>query len=100
MKIFAEDPEVLNLLGSCYVEFRDFPKAKIYYDQSAQLARAQTESIVGKLQSAAELQQQLRDIPSSTEAQRTQPVRLENPPSLQGVLDKLDLLIKNAGVFS
>lgn len=69
-------------------------------DQSAQLARAQTESIVGKLQSAAELQQQLRDIPSSTEAQRTQPVRLENPPNLQGVLDKLDMLIKNAGVFS
>lgn len=69
-------------------------------DQSAQLARAQTESIVGKLQSASELQQQLRDIPSSTEAQRTQPVRLENPPNLQGVLDKLDLLIKNAGVFS
>jgi hypothetical protein len=69
-------------------------------DQSAQLARAQTESIVGKLQSAAELQQQLRDIPSSTEAQRTQPVRLENPPNLQGVLDKLDTLIKNAGVFS
>ena len=69
-------------------------------DQSAQLARAQTESIVGKLQSAAELQQQLRDIPSSTEAQRTQPVRLENPPNLQGVLEKLDMLIKNAGVFS
>ena len=43
---------------------------------------------------------QLRDIPTSTEAQRTQPVRLENPPSLQGVLDKLDTLIKNAGVFS
>jgi len=69
-------------------------------DQSAQLARAQTESIVGKLQSAAELQQQLRDIPSSTEAQRTQPVRLENPPNLQGVLQKLDILIANAGVFS
>jgi len=69
-------------------------------DQSAQLARAQTESIVGKLQSASELQQQLRDIPSSTEAQRTQPVRLENPPNLQGVLDKLDKLIANAGVFS
>jgi len=69
-------------------------------DQSAQLARAQTESIVGKLQSASELQQQLRDIPSSTEAQRTQPVRLENPPNLQGVLDKLDRLIANAGVFS
>ena len=43
---------------------------------------------------------QLRDIPSSTEAQRTQPVRLENPPNLQGVLDKLDRLIANAGVFS
>lgn len=43
---------------------------------------------------------QLRDIPSSTEAQRTQPVRLENPPNLQGVLDKLDILIRNAGVFS
>jgi hypothetical protein len=43
---------------------------------------------------------QLRDIPSSTEAQRTQPVRLENPPDLQGVLDKLDKLIANAGVFS
>jgi hypothetical protein len=43
---------------------------------------------------------QLRDIPSSTEAQRTQPVRLENPPNLQGVLEKLDMLIKNAGVFS
>jgi len=69
-------------------------------DQSAKLARAQTESIVGKLQSASELQQQLRDIPSSTEAQRTQPVRLENPPNLQGVLDKLDKLIANAGVFS
>ena len=69
-------------------------------DQSAQLARTQTEAIVGKLQTAAELQQQLRDIPTSTEAQRTQPVRLENPPSLQGVLDKLDMLIKNAGVFS
>jgi len=43
---------------------------------------------------------ELRDIPASTEAQRTQPVRLENPPNLQGVLDKLDKLIANAGVFS
>jgi hypothetical protein len=43
---------------------------------------------------------QLRDIPSSTEAQRTQPVRLENPPNLQGVLEKLDKLIAHAGVFS
>jgi len=46
------------------------------------------------------LRDQLRDIPSTTEAQRTQPVRLENPPNLQGVLDKLDKLIANAGVFS
>jgi hypothetical protein len=43
---------------------------------------------------------QLRDIPSSTGAQRTQPVRLENPPNLQGIEDKLDKLIANAGVFS
>lgn len=43
---------------------------------------------------------QVRDIPSSTEAQRTQPVKLENPPNLQGIMDKLDTLIKNAGVFS
>jgi hypothetical protein len=43
---------------------------------------------------------QLRDIPSSTEAQRTQPVRLENPPDLKGIMDKLDKLIANAGVFS
>jgi len=43
---------------------------------------------------------QLRDIPSSTEAQRTQPVKLENPPDLKGIMDKLDKLIANAGVFS
>jgi hypothetical protein len=43
---------------------------------------------------------QVRDIPSSTEAQRTQPVKLENPPNLQGIMDKLDRLIANAGVFS
>jgi hypothetical protein len=46
------------------------------------------------------LGKQMSDIPSTTEAQRTQPVRLENPPNLQGVLDKLDKLIANAGVFS
>ena len=43
---------------------------------------------------------QVRDIPSSTEAQRTQPVKLENPPDLKGIMDKLDRLIANAGVFS
>jgi signal transduction histidine kinase len=69
---------------------------KGFGDQSFARAKAITESMVGALPSAA----QFRDIPSSTEAQRTQPVRLENPPNLQGVLDKLDMLIKNAGVFS
>jgi hypothetical protein len=59
-------------------------------------AKAATDSMIGMLPQAS----QYRDIPSSTEAQRTQPVRLENPPNLQGVLDKLDMLIKNAGVFS
>jgi hypothetical protein len=59
-------------------------------------AKAATDSMIGMLPQAS----QLRDIPSSTEAQRTQPVRLENPPNLQGVLDKLDKLIANAGVFS
>jgi len=38
MKVFNDDPETLNLLGSCYVEFRDFPKAKLYYDQAIKLA--------------------------------------------------------------
>jgi hypothetical protein len=38
MKIFNEDPETVNLLASCYVEFRDFPKAKLNYDQAIKLA--------------------------------------------------------------
>ena len=61
-----------------------------------QRARDITNQVVGALPMA----QQLRDIPSSTEAQRTQPVKLENPPDLKGIMDKLDTLIKNAGVFS
>jgi hypothetical protein len=65
-------------------------------DQSFSRAKASTEAIVGAIPQAS----QLRDIPSSTEAQRTQPVKLENPPDLQGIMDKLDSLIKNAGVFS
>lgn len=65
-------------------------------DQSFSRAKASTEAIVGAIPQAA----QLRDIPSTTEAQRTQPVRLENPPNLQGIMDKLDRLIANAGVFS
>ena len=94
---------------------------KGFFDISGQLEQKMAEGIFGKslagaaFQPSFDLQQQLRenaipkpdfmgaqlrDIPSSTEAQRTQPVRLENPPNLQGVLDKLDLLIKNAGVFS
>jgi hypothetical protein len=69
---------------------------KGFGDQSFARAKAITESMVGALPSAA----QFRDIPSSTEAQRTQPVKLENPPDLKGIMDKLDMLIKNAGVFS
>jgi hypothetical protein len=65
-------------------------------DLSASRARSATESIVGQLPSAS----QFSDIPSSTEAQRTQPVKLENPPDLKGIMDKLDKLIANAGVFS
>ena len=65
-------------------------------DQSFSRAKSATEGIVGAIPQAS----QLRDIPSSTEAQRTQPVKLENPPNLQGIMDKLDTLIKNAGVFS
>ena len=69
---------------------------KGFGDQSFARAKAITESMVGALPSAA----QFTDIPSSTEAQRTQPVKLENPPDLKGIMDKLDMLIKNAGVFS
>ena len=65
-----------------------------------QRARDITNQVVGALPMAGQLGQQLRDIPSSTEAQRTQPVKLENPPDLKGIMDKLDTLIKNAGVFS
>jgi len=65
-----------------------------------QRARDITNQVVGALPMAGQLGEQLRDIPSSTEAQRTQPVKLENPPDLRGIMDKLDTLIKNAGVFS
>jgi len=64
--------------------------------QAFSQAKSATERIVGDIPQAS----QLRDIPSSTEAQRTQPVKLENPPDLKGIMDKLDTLIKNAGVFS
>lgn len=69
-------------------------------DVAEQRARDITNQVVGALPMAGQLGQQLRDIPSSTEAQRTQPVKLENPPDLKGIMDKLDTLIKNAGVFS
>lgn len=65
-------------------------------DVAEQRARDIANQVVGALPMA----QQLRDIPSSTEAQRTQPVKLQNPPDLSGIMDKLDILIKNAGVFS
>jgi hypothetical protein len=64
--------------------------------QSFGRAKSQTDSIVGAIPQAS----QLLDIASGTEAQRVQPVKLENPPDLAGINDKLDTLIKNAGVFS
>ena len=74
---------------------QDFRSRKLG-DVAEQRARDIANQVVGALPMA----QQLRDIPSSTEAQRTQPVKLENPPDLKGIMDKLDTLIKNAGVFS
>jgi hypothetical protein len=74
---------------------QDFRNRKLG-DVAEQRARDFTNQVVGALPMA----QQLRDIPSTTEAQRTQPVKLENPPDLNGIMDKLDTLIKNAGVFS
>jgi len=64
--------------------------------QSFSRAKSQTDSIVGAIPQAS----QLLDIASGTDAQRVQPVKLENPPDLAGINDKLDTLIKNAGVFS
>jgi myosin heavy subunit len=61
---------------------------------AASEAAMATENIVGQLPSSS----QFRDMP--TEVERTQPVRLVDPPNLQGIMDKLDELIKNAGVFS
>ena len=37
-KIFDQDPEVINLLGSCWVEFRDFNKARALFDEATKLA--------------------------------------------------------------
>jgi hypothetical protein len=78
---------------------QDFRNRKLG-DVAEQRARDMANQVVGALPMAQQLGQQLRDIPSTTEAQRTQPVKLENPPDLQGIMDKLDTLIKNAGVFS
>jgi hypothetical protein len=71
-------------------------KDRGFGDESFSRAKAATEQIVG----AIPLASQLRDIPSRTEAKAIQPVKLENPPNLKGIMDKLDMLIKNAGVFS
>jgi len=78
---------------------QDFRNRKLG-DVAEQRARDMANQVVGALPMAQQLGQQLRDIPSSTEAQRTQPVKLENPPDLDGILNRLDTLIKNAGVFT
>lgn len=37
-KIFDLNPDVLNMVASCYVEFRNFPKAREYYNKALALA--------------------------------------------------------------
>lgn len=32
--VFEDDPQILNLLGACYVEMRDFDKARIQFDKA------------------------------------------------------------------
>jgi Flp pilus assembly protein TadD len=36
-KIFDRNVDIFNLLGSCYVEFRDFTKAREFYDKALAL---------------------------------------------------------------
>jgi hypothetical protein len=97
----AKAQELANQLQKAKeAEFR----AAKFGDSSAGFARQSVNQIVGEIPAAKDFSMipanSLRDIPSSTEAQRTQPVKLENPPNLQGIMDKLDRLIANAGVFS
>ena len=42
----------------------------------------------------------LDNMPDIMSAPQTLPVELENPPDLKPIMEKLDQLIKNAGVFS
>lgn len=37
-KIFAQNPAALNLKGACYVEFRDFQRARASFDEAITLA--------------------------------------------------------------
>lgn len=37
-KIFDKNAALFNLMGQCYVEFRDFPRAKEFYQKAADLA--------------------------------------------------------------
>lgn len=37
-RIFAQNPAALNLKGACYVEFRDFTRARIYFNEAVTLA--------------------------------------------------------------
>ncbi|HVJ47295.1 MAG TPA: hypothetical protein VM511_12960, partial [Luteolibacter sp.] len=37
-KVFADAPEIYNLRGSCYVEFRDFDKATVEFDKALVLS--------------------------------------------------------------
>ena len=37
-KIFDRNADILNMVASCYVEFRDFPKAREFYNKALDLA--------------------------------------------------------------
>lgn len=45
--IFPEGPDALNLKGACYVEFRDFDKARVQFEQAYELQKVYMENLEG-----------------------------------------------------
>jgi hypothetical protein len=72
----------------------DLRSAGFPADLASRMASSQAEQAAMGLPSA-------KDFNNISGGDKTvQPVKLENPPDLKGIMDKLDTLIKNAGVFS
>jgi tetratricopeptide (TPR) repeat protein len=46
-KIFDQGPSALNLRGACYVEFRDFARARAIFEQAFELQKAHMEDLEG-----------------------------------------------------